>query len=101
MSDVDDAVSPSGELLTFKYRNRIYNADFIGFEQAVSEYRISNLHSEQDVAGTDTCFNVYHSDSRISLPPLGRDDILMRYVSVMDANGMPVVKACSADGTLS
>ena len=91
VSDVADAVSPSGQLLTFKYQNRIYNADFDGFEQALSEYRIRYVDANQDVAGADVCFDVFHSDSRITLPPLVSDNALARYVSVVDGDGMPVV----------
>ena len=91
VSDVADVVSPSGQLLTFKYQNRIYNADFDGFEQALSEYRIRYVNTNQDAAGADVCFDVFHSDSRITLPPLGSDNALTRYVSVVDGDGMPVV----------
>jgi uncharacterized protein YfaS (alpha-2-macroglobulin family) len=91
VSEVSDAVSPSGQLLTFKYQNRIYNADFDGFEQALSEYRIRYVNTSQDAAGADVCFDVFHSDSRITLPPLGSDNALTRYVSVVDGDGMPVV----------
>ena len=90
VSNVADIVSPSGQLLTFKYQNRIFNADFDGFEQALSEYRVRYVNANQDVAGADVCFDVFHSDSRITLPPIGKDHILIRYVSVKDANGSPV-----------
>ena len=91
VSDVADFVSPSGQLLTFTYQNRIYNADFEGFEQAVSEYRIRYVDANQDAAGADVCFDVFHSDSRITLPPIANDIALTRYVSVFDGDGMPIV----------
>jgi hypothetical protein len=90
VSDVADIVSPSGQLLTFKYQNRIFNADFDGFEQALSEYRVRYVNANQDVAGADVCFDVFHSDPRITLPPIGKDHILIRYVSVKNADGSPV-----------
>ena len=90
VSDVADIVSPSGQLLTFKYQNRIFNADFDGFEQALSEYRVRYINANQDVAGADVCFDVFHSDPRITLPPIGKDHILIRYVSAKDADGSPV-----------
>ena len=76
ISDVPDIVSPSGQLLTFKYQNRIFNADFDGFEQALSKYQIRHVNTNQDVAGADVCFDVFHLDMSISLPPLGSDNAL-------------------------
>jgi uncharacterized protein YfaS (alpha-2-macroglobulin family) len=91
VSDVADAVSPSGQLLTFKYQKQIFNADFDGFEQALSDYRIRYVDANQDAADADVCFDVFHSDTRITLPPLANDIALTRFVSVFDGDGMPVV----------
>ena len=90
VSDVADVVSPSGQLLTFKYQNQVYNADFDGFELALSEYGIRYVNAEQNIAGADVCFEVFRLNSGVTLPPLGKDQILKSYVSVMDANGSPV-----------
>ena len=89
-SDVADVVSPSGQLLTFKYQNRIYNADFDGFERALSEHWVTLVNSYQNGAGAGVCINVSHSDPRLSVPSAGNDAVLMRYVSLSDEEGLPV-----------